>query len=148
MFKPLFALLLSLFLFAACDSGDSISSAAVQYQITVARNDTTAATGQFSFVVPATGSNSTGSFMLSTPSGDPLAPITSTSGSMMVSLSNDGTIDISISDPNVSDSGLGFHADYSASGFSGTWNTITIVGPVEQGTFTATRVATAAALGF
>lgn len=141
MSKPIFALLLSTFLFAACDSGNTLSSAALQFQIDVLENSTTVATGQFTFRQPTVASPTTGSFTLSTPSDDPLDPISITSGSLTASLTNEGKIEIAIVEPGVSDTGLRFEADYSGSSFSnGEWGTITFAGYTPQGTFTATRV--------
>lgn len=140
MFKPFFALLLSIFVIAACDSGDTLSTAASQFEITVVENDSTVATGEISFVPPVVGSNTTGTYSLTTPSGGPLLPMTSTSGSLTASMTTGGKIQINITEPNMSDTGLRFDFDFSASGFSGTWGDITFVGYTERGTFTADAI--------
>ncbi len=137
MFKPFFALLLSIFVIAACDSADTLSSTARQFQITVVEDGATVAAGEFSFVPPGAGSSTTGSYSLITPTNDPLSPMTSTSGALTTSMSTDGKIQVDIVEPNMSDTGLQFNADYSASGFSGTWGDITFAGYTERGTFTA-----------
>ena len=138
MFKPLYALLLSVFLFAACDSADS-DNAGPRFDITLSENGAAIADGQFSFdTEPGAGQALTGTFSFTTPDGDPLEPLTVTSGSMSATLDDSGLLRVTITDPLVSDSGLQFEGDYAASGYSGVWGTITFVGYTEQGTFTAT----------
>ena len=141
MFKPLFALLLSVFLFAACDSADSADSddAGPRFDVAFSEKGATIADGQISFdTEPRVGQALTGTFSFATPDGEPLAPLTVTSGSMSATLDDSGMLRVTITDPLVSDSGLQLEGDYVASGYSGVWGTITFPGYMEQGTFTAT----------
>lgn len=138
MFKPLFALLLSVFLFAACDTADS-NSVAPRFDVALSENGTAVAGGRISFdTEPRVGQVLIGDFSFTTPDGDPLEPLTVTSGSMSATLDDSGMLQVTINDPFVSDSGLQLEGDYAASGYSGIWGTITFVGYTEQGTFTAT----------
>ena len=140
MFKPLFALLLSVFLFAACDTADS-NSVGPRFDVAFSENGTVVAGGRISFdTEPRVGQALTGAFSFTTPDGDPLAPLTATSGSMSATLDDSGMLRITISDPVVSDSGLQLEGNYSASGYSGVWGTITFPGYMEQGTFEASSV--------
>lgn len=140
MLKPLFAIFLSLFLFAACDSGDT-TRAMVRYNVELMNGTASSASGQFTFEEALQGSQSSGTFSLEAVGGGPVDPLASTSGDLNAFFESDGTIQVSVSDPLMSDAGLRFDADYAASGFSGTWGTITIIGYQEQGTFSATAVA-------
>ena len=138
MFKPLFTLLLSVFLFAACDSADS-DNVGPRFDVAFSENGAAIADGQISFdTEPRVGQALTGTFSFTTPDGDPMEPLTVTSGSMSATLDDSGMLRVTINDPLVSDSGLQLEGDYAASGYSGVWGTITFVGYTEQGTFTAT----------
>lgn len=137
MIKTLLAVVLSSFLFSACDSGDSENRETLQYQVVLSRGSETIAMGQFFFQEPRAGSASSGSYHLETPSGSPVSPLQSTTGDLTATLSGDGTIEISIDEPTAPQTGLGFEADYDHVGFDGTWFDIPLGGPSVQGTFTA-----------
>jgi hypothetical protein len=140
MFKPLFVLLLSIFLFAACDSADS-DNVAPRFDVAFFEKGATMADGQISFdTEPRVGQALTGTYSFTTPDGDPLEPLTVTSGSMSATLDDSGMLRVTITDPVVSDSGLQLEGDYAASGYSGVWGTITFPGYSEKGTFTATAM--------
>ena len=140
MFKTLYVLLLSVFLFAACDSADS-NNVGPHFDVAFSENGAAVADGQISFdAEPRVGQAITGDFSFTTLDGDPLAPLTATSGSMSATLDGSGMLRVTITDPLVSDSGLQLEGNYSASGYSGVWGTITFPGYSEKGTFTATAM--------
>ena len=140
MFKPLYALFLSVFLFAACDSADG-NNVGSHFDVVFFENGTAVADGQISFdTEPRVGQPLPGDFSFETPDGDPFFPLTVTSGSMSATLDDSGILRVTITDPLVSDSGLQFEGDYAASGYSGVWGTITFPGYTEQGTFEASSV--------
>lgn len=137
MFRSILALSLSIFLFAACDSADV--EASLRYNVQVMDQSSTVATGEFDLDrEPSSTETYSGSYTLAGSSGDPLPPLTSTTGTFDYSLTSGTVIRISISE--MADSGIIFEADYNEDGFNGTWSTLTIAGPVEQGTFTATHI--------
>ena len=138
MSKTIYALLLSIFLVAACDSGDS-NNVGPRFDIAFSDNGSAVADGRISFdSAPRLGESLTGDFSFATPDGNPVEPLTITSGSMNATLDDSGMLLVTIIDPNVSDSGLQFEGAYATSGYSGMWGTITFVGYMEQGTFAAT----------
>ncbi|MDX1438855.1 MAG: hypothetical protein R3284_03030 [Rubricoccaceae bacterium] len=138
MFKPLSVVLVSIFLFAACDSADSDNSLQPRFFISVMDESTTIASGDFMFgEEPQPGVSATGTFSLSTTSGEPIEPMMSTSGEFDFVVTDEGRLAVTIEEPGVSDTGLRFEGEYDISGFSGEWGTITFAGYTEQGTFQA-----------
>ena len=126
---------------AACDGDGAQENTALRYTLSLQQGDVVAATGELRFdAVPRSGAQNTGTFTLQQPGGDPLPPLTTTSGTFAASFETDGDLLVRINTAGTSDSGLQLRGDYSAATYAGTWFEITIAGPQLQGAFTATAV--------
>ncbi len=64
---------------------------------------------------------------------------TSSSGQVQGTLGGFGLMQLSLEEPDISDSGFGLQGTYDGDTYSGTWSTVTIAGPQPGGTFEAVR---------
>lgn len=136
------ALLLLLAPLAACDGDGAQATDSLRYTVQLMEDDAPIGTGEIRFdTAPRTGAETTGTFTLQRTGGGPVPPLTTTTGTFRASIEAGGDLLVQINPSGSTDTGIQLQGDYSAASYTGTWSEVTIAGPQERGTFTATAVA-------
>lgn len=124
---------------AACDSNDE-KDEAPRYDLTLAENGRTIATGRLDFDrPPRRDEDVSGRFTLDDTAAGPMIPLPITEGTFSGRFTAGDSLTLHLTEPDLADAAVELRGRYGGARYEGAWGIVTLGGYAEQGTFTAVR---------